>query len=255
MGNARPAGLDRLGGERPAPFEDRERGHHRQRAAEIGEHLLDRVQAGLEDERVEGRLREEEIHATVDEGLDLLAVGRHHLVERHVSVAGVGHVAGNGELLVGRADRPGHEAGPVGRLGRGRVGRRPGQRRGDEVHLPGVVLEAEVGQGHARRPERVGLDNVGARLQVGGVDVADRVPLRERQDVDAVLQVAVVVGEPGSAKAGLVEGQLVHHRAHGAVEDGDPVGEDGTEEIGTGGGWHRRSGSDGKADESRPGAA
>ena len=122
-------------------------------------------------------------------GLDLLAVGGHHLVERDGAVAGIVDVAGDRELLVGRADRAGHEAGPVGIPGLGRIGRLAGEPGRGEVHLPRVLLEAEVGHRHAGGPEGVGLDDVAAGLEIGRVDVPDRIGLGEHQDVDAVLQV------------------------------------------------------------------
>ena len=177
---AGPAGLDRLGGEGAAPLEDRERGHHGDPHARVGKHLLDRVEAALEHERVEGRLGEEHVHAPLDERLDLLPIGGHHLVEGHVAVAGVGHVAGDRELLVGGADRAGHEPGPGRILGfRGRGGL-AGQLGGGQVQLPRVFLEAEVGERHARGAEGAGLDDVAAGGEVGGVDPADRVGLGER---------------------------------------------------------------------------
>ena len=243
--DARPAGLDRLGRKRSPSLKDREGGHHGQRHTRVGEHLLDRVQAALEHQRVEGGLGEQQVHAPFDERLNLLTVGRHHLVEGDVAVAGIGHVARDGELLVGRPDRTCHEPRPIGRLRRRGVGRLPGQLRGHEVHLPRVLLEPEIGQRHARGPERVGLDDVGACREVGGVNATDRLPLRERQHVDAVLEVAVVTRESLAAKTSLVERQGMHHGAHGAVEDRDAIFEDGAEKIGTGrgcGSRHRRSG-------------
>jgi hypothetical protein len=62
--------------------------------------------------------------------------------------------------------------------------------------------------------------------------------LREREDIDAVLEIAGVVREPRAAESGLVEGQLMNHRAHRAIEDGDAFGEHGTEEVTTVVGWH-----------------
>ena len=176
--DARPAGLDRLGGERPSSLENRERGHHRQGAAEVGEGLLDRVQAGLEHERVKGGFSKEDIDAPFDESLDLLAIGRHHFVVGDVAVAWIGHVAGNRELLVGGTDRAGHKPRLVRRLRGRRVGRSPGQRRGDKIHLPRVFLEPKVGERHARSAERVGFDDVGPSLEVGGMNALNRLSLR-----------------------------------------------------------------------------
>jgi hypothetical protein len=103
-----------------------------------------------------------------------------------------------------------------------------------------VFLEPEVGERHARRAERVGLDDVGPGFEVGGMNAPDRVPLRQGQRVDAVFEVAVMTGKPLPAKASLVEAQLVDHGPHGAVEDGDAGVEDGAKQVGTGREWGLR---------------
>ena len=76
------------------------------------------------------------------------------------------------QRAVGRADRAGDEARPIGRPRRPLVGGRPGQARAVEVQLVGQRLEAVVGLRDGRAAERVGLDDVGAGLEIGVVDVA-----------------------------------------------------------------------------------
>ncbi len=84
------------------------------RIAVVVEVLLDGEQAGLEHERVEGRLGQQNIDAAFDQRIDLLVVRLDHLVERGVAVAGIVDVAGDRELLVRRTDRAGDEPRPVG---------------------------------------------------------------------------------------------------------------------------------------------
>ena len=235
VAEACPAGFHRLRGEGAATLEHSERGHHRQPDARVAEYLLDGIETAFQHERVEGGLCQEQINASLDQCLDLFAVGGHHLIERDVAVAGVGDVAGDRELLVGGADRAGHEPRPVGRFGRRGVGRLPGEAGRSEVHFAGAVGQAEVGKGQARGPEGVGLDDVGAGLEVGRMDAPNRVPLRKHEHVDAVLQILGVITERGAAKSLFVEPQGMHHGAHRPVENGDAAGEESVERIGTGG--------------------
>ena len=235
MAQARPAGLDRLRGEGAATLEHGERGHHRQPDARVAEYLLDGIETAFQHERVEGGFCQEQINASLDQCLDLLAVGGHHLVERDIPVAGIGDVAGDRELLVGGPDRAGHEPRPIWCLRRCGVGRFPGEAGRSEVHLAGAVGQTEVGQGEARGPEGVGLDDVSARLEVGRMDAPNRVSLREHEHVDAVLQILGVIAERRPSKPLLVKLQGMHHGAHRPVENGDAVGQESVERIDTGG--------------------
>ena len=226
VAEALPAGFDCLGGERSPPFENGERRHHRQADPSRTEGLLDGEQAGFQNEGVEGRLGEDDVDVSLEERLDLRAGVGHHLVEGDVAVAGVVDVAGDRKLFVRRSDRAGHESGTVGRLGSGGVGGVAREFGRGEVQLADPVFEAEVGQGQGGGAEGVGLDDVGPGLQIGRVDPPDRVPLREDEDVDAVLQILRVVAESLTPEAVLVEPEGVDHGSHGAVEDGNAGGEE-----------------------------
>ena len=89
----------------------------------------------------------------------------------------------------------------------------PGAGLGQLVDPVGDAVLAEVGEVGA---EGVGLDAVGADLEVGVVDRADHVRPGDVEDLVAAL-VALEV----------VEGQVVllQHRAHRAVGDDDALGE------------------------------
>ena len=73
--------------------------------------------------------------------------------------------------LVG-PDGAGDEARLVRRLLGPVVGGRARELRRRDVHLVGELLHAVVGHGDALRVERVGLDDVGAGLEIGLVDLA-----------------------------------------------------------------------------------
>ena len=225
MRNRVPAGFDRLGRKGPSALEDRERGHHRQPHAGPFEVVVDGEQAGLQHQRVEGRFAQQNVDAPLDQRVDLLAVGGHHLVEGGAAVARVVHVAGDRELLVRRPDRAGDEAGLFRRAQVHRVDGPPGQRHGGQVQLADPVREAEIGHADARGPEGVRLDDVGARFQVLAVDVFDGRRLRDRENIDEILQIVRVIGEGLAAVVSVGELQRMDHRAHGPVEDQDALSE------------------------------
>ncbi len=58
------------------------------------------------------------------------------------------------------------------------------------------------------------------------MDADNRLGLRDRKQVITALQVAVMRGELRAAIFGLAEAELLDHRAHRAVENGDPLGEE-----------------------------
>jgi len=70
-----------------------------------------------------------------------------------------------GQHAVQRADRAGDVARAAAALGRG-VGALAGQPRRGDIHLVGQVLDAVLGLHDARRAEGVGLDDVGAGVEV-----------------------------------------------------------------------------------------
>ncbi len=56
------------------------------------------------------------------------------------------------------------------------------------------------------------------------MDVADRLRLGDREDIDEILEVARVVGELPAPKVPVRELQGMDHCAHGAVEKQNPPG-------------------------------
>ena len=231
VGDALPAGFDRLRGERSAPLKHRERGHHRNPHSLLAKHLINRKQAGLEHQRVKRRFRQQEIDAPFEQRHHLLLVVFHHLIVGDIAVARIGDIAGDRELLVGGADRAGDKPGTIGGFGGGGISRLAGELGGGEIQLAHPISQAKVGQGQMRGAKRIGFHDVGARLEVGGVDPPDRVPLREHQNIDAVFQVARMIAKHLAAEALLVEREGMHHRAHGAIEHQDALGEEVAKEL------------------------
>ena len=176
-----------------------ERGHHRQvtrRADRLdGQAHLDEVGHGLHHEAV---------HAALEQALGLLAEGGARLVRLDR--------AEGGQVLAEGADRTEHEhvaphalADVAGQLHAEQV---------DLAHLPVQSVNPEL---EAVRPEGVGLHEVGAGLDVLGVDALDELGTVQVEDVEARV-------EGDSAR--------VEHGAHGAVAEERPLGEPGQERRG-----------------------
>src|SRR5690606_27141413 len=85
--------------------------------------------------------------------------------------------------------------------------------------LPCQILHVVIGHGNARGIERVGLDDIGAGVQVGAVNGTDRVRLGNRQQIVVAFQVTMPVGKTLAAVGRLVEAMLLDHGAHGAIEN------------------------------------
>ena len=218
--------LDRLGRERTVVVEDRSRDHHGQSRAGLFEELVNGKQAGFQHERVKRGLRQEQVDARLDQGLDLRLVVGHHLIEGHVAAARVLDVNSHRELLLGRPDAAGHEPGLI-RIPAGVVVGGPSRQLGGRpVQLVDVLLETELLQSDRRGVEGVGLNDIGAGLQVGPVDLLDHPRLGCHQHLGAVLQMVIVAGEPAAAHVFL--GQLVgvDQSPHRSVKDHDSAGQD-----------------------------
>ena len=220
-----PERLGRLSRQRAAArVRDGARDHHRQPRAQAIEHALDREEGRLGVEGVEDGLDQEQVGPAVDQAPRGLRVGGDQLVERDVPEAGIVDVGRERRGPVGRAEHAGHEARRL-RAPLEFVGRRARQPGRGVVQLVGHVLHAVVRQRHGVGGEGVGLDDVGARLEVGGVDRADDVGLREREQVVVPAELPRPVGEPLAPVLPLAQAVGLDHRAHGAVEHQDPLGQ------------------------------
>ena len=130
-------------------------------------------------QRVERGLRQQQVDSALHQRPDLRLVVRHHLVESHIAPAGIFDVNPHRELLLGRADAAGDEPGLVRILAGELVSDVPGQLGGCSVQLVNVVLKTELLERQRRAVERVGLDDVGTRLEVSAVNLLDQPWLRQ----------------------------------------------------------------------------
>ena len=162
--------LERLPRQRAAALVgDRERDHQRQADLLLEEDVLDRHQRRLRVQRVEdGSSRRmsapPSIRPRTCSWYDSRSVS-------NVSARNAGSLTSERSRASGSSgDRSGHPARTIGRLLRPRVARRAREPRPLQVQLVGQVLERIVRLHHRRAAERVGLDDVGAGLEILAVD-------------------------------------------------------------------------------------
>ena len=200
-------GVRRLPPQHGARGLDGPRHHQRPPGAGLFEHPLRRDQGGLGVAGVLAGLDEQQVHAALEQAAHLLGEGGDEL--------GEGDAAGDRDRARGGADGAGDEAGPIGR---GELPRRfDGELGGAPVERPRLGLEAVLGEHQRRAAEGVGLDDVGAGLEVGAVHVEDHV----RPGAD---QVFVAALELGAAEVVRTELLGLQHGPGRAVEHQDPLG-------------------------------
>ena len=138
---------------------------------------------------------------------------------------GVVDVGRDRQRAVGRAHRAGDEARAIRRPRGPLVGDAARDARALDVDLVGQRLEAVVGLRDRRGRERVGLDDVGAGLEVLRVDAGDVVGLRQDEQIAVALEVVRVIARSASPrKSASVSFEPLDHRAHRAVEHENALG-------------------------------
>ena len=169
-----PEGVDRLPGQRAAAaIGDRRGDHQRQAHARLLEHLLDRHDArlGVRACRRSSRSSSRSAPPSMSPRICVLNASRS---SSKVTLRKAGLLT-SGEMdrirFVG-SHRAGDEARTVGRPRGPLVGGLPRQPRGGDVQLVDDRLEPVVGLRDGLAAEAVGLDDVGARLEILAVDAA-----------------------------------------------------------------------------------
>ncbi len=214
-------GLPRQGA--PGGVGDGAGDHDRQLEAELVVDALHGEDRRLGVEGVEDGLDQDQVGAALDQAAGGLAVVRHQLVEGDVAKARVVDVRGDRAGAAGRAQHAGDEARPVGGLGGLGVGHFAGQARALDVQLVDQFFHTVVGLGHLGGVEGVGLEDVGAGVQVGLLDGLDDVRAAEQQQVVVALHVARPVCEALAAVVLFLQLVALDHGAHAAVEDQDAL--------------------------------
>ena len=161
------------------------------------------------------------MRAAIQQSLHGVGVGLRKLVERHIAVAGVVHVGGNGERFVRGTNAARDEAGLFRvalRVIIRELSRKPRRLPVDLVHM---VLEPELQEPIASRRERIGGKDVGARVQVLRLRVPNEVRLGEYQDVHAAPEVEFVFRKPVAPEVPLAQAVGLEHNTPRAVHDHD----------------------------------
>ena len=162
MGDSSPEGADRLTCQRAlaAWLRERHRRHDRHSRATLLEMLHHGEQRGLEVQGVKGRLREQQIDASVQQTADLLVVRRAQLLERHVACPRVRDVSGKRTGLRRRPQRASDEARPRRLATHYLLDRHAGDCGSGAIHLVGKASQAVFSLGDAIRVEGVCLEDV-----------------------------------------------------------------------------------------------
>ena len=230
VGHGDPERVDGLAGERSStPVGDRHRQDDRQLRPQLVEQVAHGDDGRLRVQRVENRLDQQEVDTTLDKPARLLDVGIAHGVERRGPERLIVDVGRDRQRPVGGADGACNVARPVGRALGPAVGGGPRETRRLTVQFRDDRFQAVVRLRNRRAAERVGLDDVGTRLQIGVMDRADDIGARQGQEVVVALDVVRMVREPGAAKVRLAQPVALDRGPHRAVEDQDPILERGVE--------------------------
>ena len=171
---------------------DGARDHHGHVDAAFLGDFRNRVERGLGVQRVENGFDQQQIGAAVEQAVDLFAIGLAQIVEGDGAIAGVGNVGRDRSGAVGRAERAGDET-RLAVLGADALGGGAGEFCAVAVEFIGEVRHVVVGLRDRGRGERVGRDDVGAGAQISGVDVLDRLRLRQDQQIVVAADIAMEI--------------------------------------------------------------
>ena len=220
MAQAVVEGLGRLARERAARFvRDGAGDHDGQFDAILLEDLLAGEDGGLGIQGVEDGLDQQQVDAALDKTADGLLVDIDEPGEGDVAVARVVDIRRDRQGPARRSKTTGDETRFLRRAVL--VGGCACEFCRLDIDLVCQLLHLVVGLGGAGRVEAVGLDDIRADLEIGLVDAADHIGLREHEQVVVALDVPVPVGKALAAVIRLLELVLLDHGAHGAIENQD----------------------------------
>ncbi len=193
-------GFDRLAGQGPSGAVA---GRDGDDGREAGTHLRKRVQRGFRVEGIETGLDEDQVGAAFDKRCYLFAVHFRHLVEGQRLGGFFGQVGAQCQRFRRGSDTAGYP--DLSPASQGLVGLPPGDAGPFAGESCRLIFQSIFFLGDAVAAEGVGLDDVGAGLDVSAVDCGDKFRLGAVERIEiAALPVAL------------------QHRAHRPVEQQDP---------------------------------
>ena len=147
---------------------------------------------GLAIECVEDGFDQQQIDAAIEQAPHAFHIAGHQFIEADIAEARVVDVRGNRCRATGGPQHARDKTRLVRRLRGEFLGGRARQSGARAVEFVHQLGHAVVGHRHGIRIEGIGLDNIRARLQVGGMDAANDLRLGQRQQVVVALLVAMV---------------------------------------------------------------
>ena len=195
---------------------DRPRHHHRPLEGEFVESRVNADQSRLDVARVLAGFEQQQVNPAFQQPARLLVEVANQFIE--------GDAARDRNRLRRRAQRAGHETRARGRRALG--GDVTSQLRRFAIDFVSAVFEAVLGEHDLGPAERVRFNDVRARVQVPGMDVANHIRAREHEVLVAAFEVS---------PAEILRGQLaiLNGRAHRSVEHDDALVEQLIEELAT----------------------
>ena len=202
----------------PAGIGDRPADHHRHPRMRARENLFDREQCRLCIQRVKDRFDEQNIGAAVEEAPRRFGIRGDKFLICNITRRRIIDFRRQRRGTVGRPKNACHVTRARGIAHLERVGNLSGKPSPFDVQFVGDRLHSVVGHCDRRRVERIGLENVGAGVQIGGVNGADQLWLRECEQVVVPAQITRPVCKSCTAIGRLVETFALDHGAHRAIE-------------------------------------
>ena len=193
---------------------------------------FNREQRGLGIERIKNGFDQQNIRAAVQQALDGFGVSRHQLIETGIAITGVVHIRRNAGGAIGGAEHTCDEARLVRRFGFEFIRRFARKLGSFHIQFVYQCLHPIIRHGDRGGIESIGLQNIRARVKIGGVDIADDFGLGQRQQVVVALEIGSPILETLAAIIRLLQLITLDHGAHRAIQNQDALGEQFIEQIG-----------------------
>ena len=168
------------------------------------------------------RFDQDNVGTTVDQPVDLLAIGQPQIVEAHRAIAGIVDVGRNRRSAVGRADGAGDKT-ALAVFAFGTDCRPAGNCRPLLVQIVDRTFHLIVGLRDAGRRERIRLQNICTGLGVAIVDLLDGIGLSKNEKVVVALLMTGAANEAITAEMILVKAEPLDLGAHGAIKHEDSL--------------------------------
>ena len=199
-------------------------GHHDRNALPGGFKIfVDGEKRRLRVQRVENRFDQQDINAAFHQAARLFVVNLAQFVEGDAARGGAIHILRHRGRAIGRPHRSSHQKMPAGMRRFKFVGDLARDFRARDIEFMNVMFEAVIERGNRVRVECVGLDDVGAGFEILALNRLHDLRLRDIQHVVILPQVPRVLQELGAAKRRFVKLLRLDHRAHGAIQNDDPL--------------------------------